>query len=171
VSPGAHISTLKLFALLACALAPSVSAGAQPEPPSGWFGNVYLGGARSFDARKVFVVSYRVTDGAAQLVDASVAYGAESRLPPASNDYALEVLDANGRVLARQQAADPRRIVVEQEGNRTLPSAVLAVRLRFDAAGAKARLHDSTGRVVAESDVAPAVALFCRNNDHDPECR
>lgn len=144
---------------------------AAPPPPSGWFGNLYLGGSRSFDANKVFVVSYRLSDGPAQVADVTVAYGAPSKLPPARRDYLVELVGADGRALSSRPAADPRRAIVEKEGNVILSSALLSVRFGFQRAAVKARLSDDLGRTVATADLARAIDAFCERNSNDPDCR
>jgi hypothetical protein len=149
----------------------SLSAVAQ-EAPSGWFGNVYLGGERaSFDSRKVFVVSIRVTEAGAQVVDVAVAYGVSSPLPAASADYTLEVVSADGRRLTIQNAPDPRRAIVEKQGNVMLDSGLLSVRLDFNRLGAKVRLQDASGKILVEGDLVSAIDSFCSRNMKDPDCQ
>jgi hypothetical protein len=142
------------------------------EAPSGWFGNVYLGGKRDeFDARKVFVVSIRVTEAGAQLTDVAVAYGTSSPLPAASADYTVEVVTADGRRLEVQSVPDPRRAIVEKQGNFMLESGLVSVRLDFSRLGAKVRLQDAGGKTLVENDLASAIRAFCARNTKDPDCR
>ena len=165
------VHPLTVAAMCLGVLSSSFSAFAQ-EAPSGWFGNVYLGGEREpFDSRKVFVVSIRVTEAGAQVVDVAVAYGVPSPLPAASADYTLEVVSADGRRLTIQNAPDPRRAIVEKQGNVMLDSGLLSVRLDFNRLGAKVRLHDASGKTLVEGDLVSAIDSFCSRNMKDPDCK
>ncbi|HKY19582.1 MAG TPA: hypothetical protein VJM31_00060, partial [Vicinamibacterales bacterium] len=90
-------------------------------------------------------MSIRVTEAGAQVVDVAVAYGVASPLPAASADYTLEVVSADGGRLTIQNAPDPRRAIVEKQGNVMLDSGLLSVRLDFNRLGARVRLHDASG--------------------------
>jgi len=165
------IPSLTLIVAGCAALLHSTGAFAQAAP-SGWFGNVYLGGERgAFDARKVFVVSIRVAEAGAQVTDVAVAYGTPSPLPAAAADYTLEVLSADGRRLSVRSAPDPRRAIVEKEGDVMLASGLLSVRLDFNRGGAKVRLHDASGKTLVEGDLASAANSFCVRNANDRDCR
>lgn len=165
ISRVASAALCLVFAQPCCAQAAHAS-------PSGWFGNVYLGGADTpFDARKVFVVSYRVGSGVADVLGVDVAYGTPSALPSASSDYFVELLGADGRTLARRPAADPRLAIVEKEGNMTLPEGLLSVRLGFDRSGVRLRLRDKSGKSLVEAGLSDAIGAFCRRNGIDPDCK
>ena len=133
---------------------------------------MYLSGSRSsFDARKVFVISYRVAEGSAEVTDVAVAYGAPPALPPARRDYLLELIGADGSTLSTRPAADPRLAIVEREGNVMLPRGLLSVRFDFNRAGAKVRLRDGQGKTLADADLSRAIELFCARNIDDPDCK
>lgn len=164
-----------ILPLLVCiawlATSPDLAAQERSEAPSGWFGNVYLGGDRStFDASKVFAISYRIAAGSMTAETIDLAYGHVSRLPSAGTDYVVELVAADGRTLASQSANDPRVVIVERQGNVTLDSGLLTVRLAFDPSAAKLRLKRASDGAVIESDVAFAVQAFCRRNGDDPSC-
>ena len=166
-----HKAITTMFGLVAalCLLA-NGHANAETSPPTGWFGNVYLGGQSAFDARKSLIVTYRFNDAGVQVADVAVAYGTVSRLPDAGHEYVLELIGSGGKVLSKRTASDPRAVIVEKEGNARLEEGLLTARFAFEPAGQKVRLSDASGRTLAEADLASAITSFCRIHSRDSDC-
>lgn len=163
-------SLLAIFLSMAIGL----PAGAQPRAsaPSGWFGNVVLGGETAgFDARKLIVVSFRVAEGSAEVADTTLAYGQLPSLPAASRDYEVVLVGNDGRTLMTRAAPDPRRAIVERRGVTVLDRGLLSVRFAFNLGAARVELRDGEGRRLANADLAGAIESFCRRNSDDPDCR
>ena len=161
-----------LFAALiaqACQNAPVDTAGAAISP--GWMGNVYLasGPARE-SASKVLVLVYLVNSRDVTLTDANVFYGSASRLPVSGKDFLIEILDADARTLATYAADDPRKMIVERQGNVLASEGVLTARLPFDPAVATAQVRNGAGNVVERSELRKIVQAFCAGKTSDPDC-
>jgi hypothetical protein len=162
------------LSIAACQTTPNERAAAGTSEPvlqAGWLGNVYLtADPANFDTRKVFVVSYRVSASGVALLGADAFYGAASNLPAASYDFAIELVSAKGRILTSVGAGDPRKMIVEHQGNITTPEGTLTVRLAFSFDAAVVRVRDAAGKLVTTTDLRSIVARFCAAHQLDADC-
>jgi len=120
---------------------------------------------------KVIVTSYAVKDAALTQMEAVVAYGSGGQSTSSGDDYRLELVAANDRILQSYSIVDPRKFVVEKQGVVENPEGVLTVRFRFDPDATLIRVRDKNSAVVAETDLRPLVAEFCRRAPGDSDCR
>ncbi|MDN8616479.1 hypothetical protein [Variovorax ginsengisoli] len=170
MSPRFTFTTLGLLGALLLS-AGGCSTAADTPPPSGWFGNVFLGAkGDAADLSKVFIVTFRFGPAGVSAGDVAVSYGTASRLPNARRDYVLELVDADGRTLDSQAVPDPLAIVVEKQGNARLSEGLLTMRFAFSMTGQKVRLSDASGRLLAEAQVESAIVDFCKRNTRDSDC-
>ena len=63
-----------------------------------------------------------------------------------------------------------RRAIVEQQGFVEVSEAMHAVRFRFDVRARQVRVLDRQGRVLATTDLGPALREFCAKAGGDPDC-
>jgi hypothetical protein len=162
------------LSITACQTAPNARTNADASEPvlqTGWLGNVYLtADPASFDTRKVFVVSYRVSASGVALLGADVFYGAASSLPAAAHDFSIELVSTAGRILTSVVVGDPRKMIVEHQGNVTSSEGILTVRLAYSVDAAAVRVRDATGKLAATTDLRDVVKRFCAAKRSDPDC-
>ena len=120
---------------------------------------------------KVIVSSYALSGGSFTQKEALVSYGSGGLPEGSGDDYRVELVDANDRILQTYSVGDPRKFVVERQGIVENATGVLTVRLRFDPASSKIRIRNASSTVVAETDVRSLLAEFCRRAQGDPDCR
>lgn len=161
-----------LILLAACtAPAPDKSEIGNTERKGFVAGIMLAEGTNAETPPKVIVTSYAVKAAAVTQMEAVVTYGSGGLSTSSGEDYRLELVAANDRILQSYSVADPRKFVVEKQGVVENPEGVLTVRFRFDPDATLIRVRDKDSAVVAETDLRPLIAEFCRRSPGDTDCR
>ena len=170
---GAASVALLSIGVASCQVPLAESTRTQPSTAfsPGWVGSVFLTADPSkFDTHKVFVMTYRFSGSAIIVEDSLLTYGPGSQLPSSANDYFVDLLAPGGRVLLSVGAGDPRRMIVEEEGNVLASSGILTVRLPYVADASAIRLRSNTDKPIVTTPLNDITTRFCGANRTDPDC-
>ena len=161
-----------MILLTACATSAEQESAIGNTERKGFVAGIMLAeGATAETPPKVIVTSYAIRDAVLTPIEAVVTYGSGGLSTSSGEDYKLEMVNADGRILQSFSVIDPRKFVVEQQGVVENPTGVLTARFKFDRSAILVRIRDAKSKIVAESDLRPLINEFCSRVPRDPDCR
>jgi hypothetical protein len=153
-------------------LAAAAAAGcAETAPSRGQVGNVRL--VSQMDepgVGRAVVATFVFTPDGIKVGDSGVVWGAANEVKTDFDDFAIDLVDRRGRVLAQYGIKDPRKAIIEKQGWLERPAASHVARFPFKPDAAAIRVLDAKRKVLAHSEITAIVEEFCRAHPGAHEC-
>lgn len=132
--------------------------------------------------QKVFVATFDFEKGKIEAQEVLVAFGT-GKIPYSQQcDFWFELVDGEGKALARYGIWNPRKVIAEADGiaeadkqRKTglveVPVARFSARFPFSVNAQEIRVLGAKQQTVASTDVRAAIRGFCKAHKDDPDCR
>jgi hypothetical protein len=126
---------------------------------------------RELPEEKTLVAAYRFAANTVEPIEARVVPGAGGMPRTESGDFRIVLLDRDGQALREYGIRNPRRLLVERHGMIETPEALYVARFGFDARAREIRVLDRKRKILATTDLLPAMREFCTTATADEDCR
>jgi len=165
------LAALLPILLVGCAATGRVQEKPAEAPRTGQVGNIMLvdNTART-SGDKVIVAVFHFAPDRVYSREVIATFGPNRPARTDARDYVFQLVDRQGRVITEYGIWNPRKVVVEKQGVVETPEATYAARFPFDSRAREVRLLDSSGNVVATTQVSSVVSEFCARLKQDKDC-
>jgi hypothetical protein len=120
---------------------------------------------------RTLVAAYRFAPNVVESIAAYVVPGAGGLPRSEFGDFRIALVGLNGEIIGEYGIRNPRRLLVERHGMIEIPEALYVARFPFDLRAREVRILDRKGKVLATTDLQPALREFCRSAAGDEVCR